>query len=214
MFGLSMFGMGLDIPDDQQQTCLELARPFWLQIALANDYHSWEREHEAAKAHGHTSVTNAIWVLMNKHSMTYEEANAVCGERANQYAAEYLHILETVRHRDDLCPDAKYLLDLLKFGISGNIAWSMQCPRYHPDRELNLVQLEMSKAVWADESTSWGHGPKIAAAKAAQRLFASTSGVVADSATQQIGAAVRDVPSLMAGVRTLCSAPGTGEGCD
>ena len=202
MFGLSMFGMGLDIPEDQQQTCLELARPFWLQVALANDYHSWEQEQETAKAHGHTSVTNAIWVLMNKHSMTYEEANAACGERAKQYAAEYLQILETVKVREDLCQGAKYLLDMLKFGISGNIAWSLQCPRYHPDRELNPVQLEMAKAVWADDNTSWSHGPKKAANGTAQRIWASNSGIVAHRATQQAGAAVRDVAPLGTGVRT------------
>ena len=215
MFGLSMFGMGLDIPEDQQQTCLELARPLWLQIALANDYHSWEREQEAAKAHGHVSVTNAIWVLMHKHSMTYEEANALCGERAKQYAAEYLKILETVKNRDDLCQDAKYLLDLLKFVISGNIAWSLQCPRYHPDRELNPVQLEMSKAIWADESTSWrSHAPKRTANKADQRIWASISGIVADRATQQAGAAVREVPPLRAEVGTSCPSSETREGCD
>ena len=213
MFGLSMFGMGLDIPEDQQQTCLELARPLWLQIALANDYHSWEREQESAKVHGHTSVTNAIWVLMYKHSMTYEEAKVVCGERAKHYTAEYLQILETVKDRDDLCQDAKYLLDLLKFGISGNNAWSLQCPRYYLDRELNPVQLEMSNAVWADESTSWSHAPKKAANKADERIWASTNGIVADRATQQAEAAVQDVPPLRAGVRTSCPSE-TGEGCD
>ncbi|KAK3304736.1 isoprenoid synthase domain-containing protein [Chaetomium strumarium] len=155
LFGLMIFGMGLSIPEDQQQTCLELSQPFWLQLALANDYHSWERESKAAVDGRQASMTNAIWVLMNKHSMTCDEAKAVCREKARQYAAECERVVEAARARDDLCPDAKRLLEQAKFLVSGNIAWALQCPRYHADRKLNAAQLEMAAAIWADESDSW-----------------------------------------------------------
>jgi hypothetical protein len=152
-----IFGMGLSIPEDQQQACLDYSQPLWLHLALANDYHSWEREHKAAVNSCQTSVTNAIWILMNKHSMTCEEAKTVCRERARQYAAEYEQVAEAAMAREDLCQDAKFLLEQSKFGISGNIAWALQCPRYHTDRKLNTTQLEMAETIWAEESNSWDY---------------------------------------------------------
>ena len=82
MFGLVIFAMGLVIPEDQQQTCLDLSEAVWLNFALTNDCHSWERERKAASDNGQDSVTNAIWILMNKHSMTFEEANKACRDKA------------------------------------------------------------------------------------------------------------------------------------
>jgi hypothetical protein len=95
--------MGLSIPLEQQQICLDLSRPLWLQLSLTNDCHSWEREHKAAVDNRQSSVTNGIWVLMEKHSMTLEEAQWACREKARGYAAEYLEVLEAVKRRDDLC---------------------------------------------------------------------------------------------------------------
>lgn len=161
MAGMMIFGMGLSIPEDQQQTCLELAQPFWLHLALANDYHSWEREHKAAVDSCQASVTNGIWILMHKHSMTCDEAKTLCRERARQCAAEYEQVVEVAKAREDLCQDAKLLLEQLKFAISGNIAWALQCPRYQPGRKLNATQLEMAEAIWADKSDNWAYaGPK------------------------------------------------------
>jgi fusicocca-2,10(14)-diene synthase/ophiobolin F synthase len=154
---LFIFGMGLSIPEDQQRTCLELSQPFWLQTSLANDYHSWEREYQAACDNGQASVTNAIWVFMNKHSMTCDEAKLACREKARQYAAEYVQVVEAAKAREDLCDNAKFLLEALKFGITGNIVWGLQCPRYHADRTLNARQLEMAKAIGADETIGWEH---------------------------------------------------------
>ena len=138
---------------DQQETCLKLSEPFWLQTAMVNDYHSWERERDAAGDNG--TVTNAIWVLMNRHAMTLEEARAACRAKAKEYAVEYLRVVEDAKTRDDLCHEAKQLLYMLSYGISGNAVWSLRCPRYHPDEEFTVAQREMAKEVWAEEHTGW-----------------------------------------------------------
>jgi hypothetical protein len=153
-----LFGMGLSIPEDQQETCLELSRPFWLQFALANDYHSFEREQQLAIDNGQALVTNAIWVLMNRHSMTCDEAKRVCSEKASQCAADYVQVVEAAKARPDLCENAKFLLDVQRFGMSGNALWGSQCPRYRPGRELNSMQLEVAKAIYADETIGWRCG--------------------------------------------------------
>lgn len=153
---MGMFALGLEIPEEQQQTCLDLAQPMCLQISLANDLHSWDREAEAARARGEASVTNAVWIFMTKHSLTLDDAKAACRERAKKYASEYLGVLDQVKTRNDLCQDAHTLLQALQHAISGNVVWGLQCPRYHPDRELNQTQLEMARSVWADGSLGWG----------------------------------------------------------
>ncbi|KAH6621252.1 isoprenoid synthase domain-containing protein [Chaetomium sp. MPI-SDFR-AT-0129] len=130
VIGLTVFVHGLSIPEDQQRTCYDLARPFWLAAALANDYYSWERERDEASAHGDIFVSNAIWVLTRQHGMTCEKAKSICRDRAREYSAEYLRVLEAVKTRDDLCNDAKVLLNLFQFSLSGNIVWSLQSGRY------------------------------------------------------------------------------------
>ena len=198
-FGLSIFAMGLSIPEDQQQTCLDLSEPMWITSCLANDCHSWEREHQAAADNNHDSVSNAIWVLMNRHSMTCDEAKAECRQRATQYAAEYLRVVDAAKARDDLCQDAKFLLDVLRFAISGHVVWGLQCLRYHPDKTLSPKQLEMAKAVGSDLTTGWCHRNQNATDAIAEHPKVETIGAVTNGTNSTPGSgltAVREVPKL------------------
>jgi hypothetical protein len=206
-----IFAMGLVIPDDQQQTCLDVSDTFWLQFSLANDCHSWEREQKMASTSGQASVTNAFWVLMNKHSMSCDEAKRVCREKASQYAAEYVRVVETAKVRSDLCDDAKLLLERMTFAISGNIVWGLQCPRYHDDRALTAAQLEMAESVCADETIGWIRGQeKKATDGVAERSKAASNGVIDNGIAINNGNSyknmevVRDVPSLSTDV---CNCP-------
>ncbi|EAQ85668.1 hypothetical protein CHGG_06921 [Chaetomium globosum CBS 148.51] len=231
MFGLVLFAMGLTIPEDQQQTCLELSEAFWLQFALTNDCHSWERERKAASDNGQSSVTNAIWILMNKHSMSWDEAKQACRDKARQYAAEHVRVVEAAKARDDLCHDAKRLLEWFRNAISGNIVWGLQCPRYNADRTLTATQLALAEAIQADETLGWIWGQEKKAingiakhAKAeinggvASRTATNgiiTTGIVINDDSHQEMEVVQDVPSLGTDVleapsRYIDSLPGKG----
>lgn len=150
-----MFGIAADIPKDQQETCFGLTQAFWMQTALTNDSHSWERERDAATAAGQTSVNNAIWVLMNKHSMTYKAAQDFCQRKAGEYAAEYEQTAAEAMVRDDLCYDAKRLIDGLRHGMNANVTWGLQCPRYHGNRNLTEAQLKMKEEIMKEEAFGW-----------------------------------------------------------
>ncbi|KAH6641834.1 isoprenoid synthase domain-containing protein [Chaetomium tenue] len=231
MFGLVLFAMGLAIPEDQQQTCLELSEAFWLQFALTNDCHSWERERKAASDSGQPSVTNAVWVLMNKHAMSCEEAKQACRDKASQYAAEYVRVVEAAKARDDLCRDAKRLLEWFRNAISGNIVWGLQCPRYNADRTLTAAQLELADAIQADETLGWIWGQEKKAmrgiaehpkadtnrniAKCTATNGAVTTGIVINGDSHQKMEVVQDFPSLGTDVleepsRYIDSLPGKG----
>ncbi|AEO63664.1 uncharacterized protein THITE_121363 [Thermothielavioides terrestris NRRL 8126] len=198
--GMAVLSMGLNIPEEQQQACLELSEPLWRQLSLAKDYVSWEREFMAASAHDDMVVNNAVWVLMKQHAMTCEEAQAVCRERANRYAAEYLQVLETVDARDDLCADAKSLLHTLQLAMSGNVVWCLQSPRYNPARWLSTAQLEIAKAVGAEEAHSWSRANPLAVngdiKNANGRAHGLSVNGVSHRAVPVAVAVVRDVPAL------------------
>lgn len=197
-----IFAMGFVIPEDQQHTCLEISKPLWLQLSLANDYHSWEREQKTASNSGQESVTNAIWVLINKHSMSYDEAKRVCRDKASQYAAEYVRVVEAAKASVDLCDNAKLLLERMKFAISGNIAWGLQCPRYHDHQPLTAAQLEMAETVRAGEAMSWICGQETKATDSvAERPKVNNNGVITNCIATNGNSfknmeVLRDVPAL------------------
>ncbi|KAL2194458.1 isoprenoid synthase domain-containing protein [Corynascus similis CBS 632.67] len=208
-FGGMIFGMDLSIPEDQQQTCYELAQPLYLHFALANDYHSWERDLKVASDSGQTFVANAIWILMNKHSMTCDEAKAACCEKASQYAAEYEQAVEATKLRDDLCQNAKLLLEQLKLVICGNDVRILQRYCYPADRKPNATQVKMAKSLGVEEKTMNLEPDKQRFVdEAVKPLKAKTNaaflnGAVAKEALANgtvtknaLLAAVRDVPSL------------------
>ncbi|KAK4140186.1 isoprenoid synthase domain-containing protein [Dichotomopilus funicola] len=152
-FGLVLFGIAADIPKDQQEVCFELTQAFWMQTCLVNDSHSWGRERDAAAAAGQKWVSNAIWVLINKHSMTHEAAQAFCRRKASKYAAEYERTVAQAMDRDDLCRDAKRLLDNFRLGMTGNVIWGLQCPRYQKRRKLTEDQLQMKEEIMGETET-------------------------------------------------------------
>ncbi|KAH6840594.1 isoprenoid synthase domain-containing protein [Chaetomium sp. MPI-CAGE-AT-0009] len=225
VFGLGLFALGLVIPEDQQQTCLELSESFWLQFSLTNDCHSWDRERKAASDSGQKSVTNAIWVLMNKQGMSCDEAKDACREKARQYAAEYVQVVEAAKTRDDLCNDAKRLLDMMKLEMSGNIVWGLQCPRYRADRQLAAAQLEMVEAIRAERTIGWDcDQEKKATHGIAEHPKVGINGCIANCAapdevingiSNYMTEVVQDVPALSTNVleapsRYVDSLPGKG----
>ncbi|KAK4104428.1 terpenoid synthase [Parathielavia hyrcaniae] len=227
-FGLWIFGMGLHIPEDQQKTCLELSRPFWLQFSLANDCHSWDHEQKAAKVRhvdgdaGDAFVPNAIWVSMHRHAMTSEQAQAACRIKAKEYADEYLQVIESLPCRGDLCQDAKFLLDALQFGMSGNVVWGLQAPRYRGEREyFTPSQLEIIKELDSDETVGQEldseHAQKPPVHDTPKHSPAGTHHEVVNGVGQHdmAHAAVQDAPALGIEIlegpsRYLTSLPGKG----
>lgn len=58
--------MGLTIPDDELELCMELARPGYAAISLTNDLYSWKKEWKAAGDAGINYEYNAVWVIMQE----------------------------------------------------------------------------------------------------------------------------------------------------
>lgn len=122
--------MGLTIPDDELDICMELARPGYAVLGLTNDLYSWEKERRAAKRANQDYVFNAVWVIMQERSVDEQKAKAICAEEIQKYAAEYCQIVEDTKENLELSKDVRIYIEAVKFSCIGNLVWSIYCPRY------------------------------------------------------------------------------------
>lgn len=140
-FGLVTFALGLHIPDHEIDLCRELMANAWIAVGLQNDLWSWPKERDAAKQHGKDHVVNAIWVLMQEHKTDVSEAMQICRNLIVEYVAKYLKVIEATRNDESISLDLRKYLDAMLYSISGNVVWSLECPRYNPKITFNETQL-------------------------------------------------------------------------
>lgn len=133
--------MGISIPEKEMDLCKRLMRPAWIVAGLTNDLFSWEKEYQASLEHGQTHVVNAIWVLMREHSFTVDQAKDFCKQIIKENVAEYLKTVEETRNDESLSLDLRRYVECMQYSLSGNVVWSLLCPRYHPAASYNESQL-------------------------------------------------------------------------
>lgn len=112
--------------------CKKLDRPAWEALALTNDLYSWEKERDDAAKAGETLVVNAIWVLMQEYSISEPEAKDLCRQKIKESVSRAVKIAEETKARTDLSLDLRQYTDAITYSVSGNLVWSIYCPRYHP----------------------------------------------------------------------------------
>lgn len=135
--------MALTIPDEEMDLCKELGRPTWSALALTNDLYSWEKERDAAEKVGASHMINAIWVLMREYSITEPQAQDLCRQKIKEYVAEAVSIVQETKSNSDLSLDLRAYTEAMLYSISGNLVWSIYCPRYHPEESFDNDLLSM-----------------------------------------------------------------------
>lgn len=139
------FGMGISIPEAELDLCHELANTAYLNLGLTNDLFSWQKEYDTAVAMGQDYVVNIISVLMEEHSISEEEAKEICREKIKVTIVDFRKIVEDTNERNDVSVDLKRYLEGLLYSLSGNLVWSLECPRYHRWASYNERQLDWMK---------------------------------------------------------------------
>ncbi|KAL3432335.1 isoprenoid synthase domain-containing protein [Aspergillus tetrazonus] len=104
---LMRFGMGILLSKDEQRMVEPLVKPCYAALGLANDYFSFDIEWEEFLREGDTTTMTNAQYLRN-----VEEFAAGPGK-------ERPHLLEYLKAEG--------------YQIPGNVAWSLRCPRYHPE---------------------------------------------------------------------------------
>jgi hypothetical protein len=133
--------MGLTIPEEETELWKKHGRPAWEALALTNDLYSWEKERDDAARANQSQVVNAIWILMQEYSVTEAEAKKLCTNKIKESVAKAVRIVEQTRHDTNLSLDLRRYIEAMMYTISGNLVWSIYCPRYHPEKTYGELEL-------------------------------------------------------------------------
>ncbi|KAL9036941.1 MAG: hypothetical protein Q9214_005915 [Letrouitia sp. 1 TL-2023] len=125
--------MALTIPEHEMDLCRELVRPAFAALSLTNDLFSWEKERDAARANGQPHVVNAIWVLMGELSISEGDAKELCREKIKESVVGCLLKVQEARNNPDISADLQTYVEAIQYSVSGNLVWSLTCPRYHTE---------------------------------------------------------------------------------
>ncbi|KAF7586323.1 hypothetical protein BBP40_009070 [Aspergillus hancockii] len=134
---LMRFGMGIMLTGEEINTVASIVKPCYAALGLANDYFSfdaeWKEFNQVQFDKG--AMTNAVWLFMRWNNVGIAEAKDLVRKVTNEYEQEYQNRVEAF-----IAGDGRNMTKLhtylraLAYQIPGNIAWSLRCPRYHPER--------------------------------------------------------------------------------
>lgn len=156
------FGMAITIPEEEMESCRELMRYAWIAAGLTNDLFSWQKEYDASRRNGQPDVVNAIWVLMGEHSISVDEAKELCRSKIKDCVAKYRTVVEDTKKRTDLSLDLRKYVEAMQYSLSGNVVWSLLCPRYHAEANYNQLQLSRMKHGVGKSPLDPTSGPELA----------------------------------------------------
>lgn len=132
--------------------------PTWVAASLTNDLFSFQKEYEDAKKIGQPYIVNAVWVLMTEKNIGEGEAKLECRERIKREITKANENADRVK-KMEVSEDLKKYLDVLRYSLSGNVVWSLQCPRYHKNIPYNELQNQRAKHGIAKFPARWPSNP-------------------------------------------------------
>ncbi|KAF4978237.1 hypothetical protein FZEAL_5342 [Fusarium zealandicum] len=140
--GVTIFAMGLRIPEEEHELRSQLCRPAWVALGLTNDLYSFDKELEAANQIGEAHVCNALWVMMREQSVGRHQAKQLCRQMIQDNVAQYVETVRVTKARTDVSRDLKIFAEAVQYILSGNAVWTLGAPRYNPGTTFNAKQLE------------------------------------------------------------------------
>lgn len=128
-----LFGMGITLTQEENQVLATIIPACYSSLALANDYFSFDREWEDSTSNNNKPI-NAVWLFMQWQGLGVSAAKQMvresakfCERRFLDLSSEHRALHEPISQKLDL------YLKGLSYQVSGNVIWSLNCPRYHPN---------------------------------------------------------------------------------
>ena len=180
---LMRFGMGILLTPEENAIIAPIVKPCYAALGLANDYISfdveWE-EYQDEPAYQKTAMTNAVWLFMHWHGVDIPEARRLTRKVINRYEKAYLqsmHAFITGEGRDNI--KLQNYLRAWSYSIPGNFAWSLRCPRYHPELcEEGAARLHAGRGRGREESPT---SPVQDVSVSRELVFSSQRGSISDA---------------------------------
>lgn len=126
--------MAMTLTKEKDAQLARITQPYFCALALADGYCPFDREWTQAQKPGAAKPVNAVWMFLKWKNVDIAAARRLVLKAANGYEGQFLH--RCAQLRMTLHPTLAKLdryLTALSYQISGNVAWSLNCPRYHPD---------------------------------------------------------------------------------
>jgi ophiobolin F synthase len=130
---LLLFGMGVTLTEEEDAKLEPIRRPCFIAIGLANDYLSFDREYLELESAGLQTLNNAVWLHMQWHGVDVSVAKRMVLDKTRQHEDEFLeNCTRYRRENNDISDKLNRHLEALAYQVSGNVVWSLNCPRYSP----------------------------------------------------------------------------------
>jgi hypothetical protein len=128
-----LFGMGMTLTDVELLGLKGVVHPCHACLGLANDYFSFDREYADFDSAGGRKLINAVWLFMQWQRVDAATAKQIVKKVASEYEGEFLRRWDEWKTTQK--PPSQRLekyLEALSYMVSGNVYWSLNCPRYNP----------------------------------------------------------------------------------
>lgn len=132
------FGMGILLTEEEWEIAAPITRSCFAALGLVNDYFSfdveWEEYIKEKKDQSNAAMTNLVWLYMQWENLSIPEAKERTRETVRRFEADYYEKVNAfTTDSEKFSPNLAKYLKAQAYQISGNVAWSLRCPRYHPE---------------------------------------------------------------------------------
>ncbi|OBS27869.1 hypothetical protein FPOA_01811 [Fusarium poae] len=133
---IMLFGMAMTLTSQEDAELARVIRPCSAALALTNDYFSFDREMKEADT---STLINSVSIVMRLQNLDIATAKEVIKETIQSYEREFLRRIDEYKHqRGPVSEKIHQYLEAMAYQVSGNLVWSLNCPRYHPDFRCGL----------------------------------------------------------------------------
>ena len=130
---MMLWGMSMILTPEEDELLAPIVYPCFAALGLANDYFSFDRELREMQENQADNLINAVWLHMRWHGVDATSAKDMVRQATIGYEQEFLRRCEALRKaRSPISEKLDCYLRGLSYQISGNVVWSLNCPRYHP----------------------------------------------------------------------------------
>ena len=130
---MMLWSMGMTLVPEEDEALKDVVHPCYAALGLANDCFSFDREYAEMQSTGQP-MTNAVWLCMRWQDVDIPTAKKMVREAVTSYEKRFQKLSDQFRQENALMSEKlDCYLRGLTYQISGNVVWSLKCPRYHPD---------------------------------------------------------------------------------
>lgn len=138
VLAMMLFGAGIAMTDEEFADIEDVAFPAYAALGLANDYFSFDREYaereESSADAKKEPLVNAVWLCMEWSNMDVAQAKELVRTKILFCETEYLSRKSAFLSKNPGSEKFRLCFDGISYIVSGNIIWSLTCPRYNPER--------------------------------------------------------------------------------